>query len=161
MLDLFKRKKVVPDLNSDKAGSNLATKGRKIQIGIADWMGQKTSKISIRTQKLAWSLFIGITGCYCIYLMTKSVLGGGTVEFNVQAITKPSNADKTGAEIMESQQPVSEAEYDRIMHFRKYMDSLATNTTGKEIHDSIITNRPGLMDSLEIVENYYQSYHKN
>ena len=51
---------------------------------------------------------------------------------------------------------VSEAEYSRIKRFRVYMDGLARSPAGKTLYDSIIHHRPGLMDSVWFIENYYQ-----
>ena len=50
---------------------------------------------------------------------------------------------------------------EKITSFRKYMDSLGRSPTGKKMHDSIVLNRPGLLDSLTIIENYYYSHLKN
>jgi len=36
------------------------------------------------------------------------------------------------------------------------MDSLARSPSGKILYDSIISQRPGLMDSVRFIENYYQ-----
>ncbi|ULT38451.1 hypothetical protein KRR40_25400 [Niabella defluvii] len=51
---------------------------------------------------------------------------------------------------------MSEAEYSRIKRFRVYMDSLARSPAGRTLYDSIIYHRPGLMDSVRFIENYYQ-----
>jgi len=45
--------------------------------------------------------------------------------------------------------------YQRLQLFRKYMDSLHKNS--KWIYDSILLARPGMMDSVAILEKMYLS----
>jgi hypothetical protein len=56
---------------------------------------------------------------------------------------------------------ISKEEFQRIENFKSYLDSLAKTNAGKRIFDSIIANRPGLIDSLSIVENLYQTQTTN
>jgi hypothetical protein len=37
------------------------------------------------------------------------------------------------------------------------MDSLKSDITGKSVYDSLLRARPGLMDSIRLMENYYES----
>ncbi|ULT42924.1 hypothetical protein KRR40_05095 [Niabella defluvii] len=73
----------------------------------------------------------------------------------ITPIKKPKHATETG-ETKTDAAEVSEAEYSRIKNFRVYMDSLARSPSGKALYDSINNHRPGLMDSVRFIENYYQ-----
>jgi hypothetical protein len=55
---------------------------------------------------------------------------------------------------------VSKADYQGIIRFRGYMDSLTRSPAGKAAYDSIIFSRPGLLDSIRILEKIYQSQTK-
>ena len=70
-------------------------------------------------------------------------------------IKKLKHATETGEPPIEAAE-VSEAEYSRIKKFRMYMDSLARSPSGKILYKSITRHRPGLMDSVRFIENYYQ-----
>lgn len=49
----------------------------------------------------------------------------------------------------------------RILVFKSYMDSLARDSLGRPEYNQIIKARPGLMDSLRIIEKTYRSQIKN
>jgi len=55
---------------------------------------------------------------------------------------------------------VSKKDYQGIIRFRGYMDSLTRSPAGKAAYDSIILSRPGLLDSIRILEKIYQSQTK-
>jgi hypothetical protein len=52
---------------------------------------------------------------------------------------------------------IGKEEFQRIENFKIYLDSLVESKAGKRIYDSVIAHRPGLIDSLSILENVYQS----
>lgn len=52
---------------------------------------------------------------------------------------------------------VAKEEYEKIQRFRQYMDSLERSPSGKKLYNSILINRPGLLDSIILIENIYQS----
>jgi hypothetical protein len=65
--------------------------------------------------------------------------------FQVKQVDAPKHFDKTGSEINEPENYVSEEMYQEIQDYKKYMDSLG------------LTIRPGLMDSINILESIYHS----
>src|SRR5687767_12182579 len=48
----------------------------------------------------------------------------------------------------------------RINSFKKYMDSLSKSSQARLVYDSILKARPGLMDSIQIIEEIYYSQSK-
>ncbi len=52
---------------------------------------------------------------------------------------------------------ISEGENEKMQNFRNHMDSLAKTPSGKKMYDAILIDRPGLMDSVILIENIYQS----
>lgn len=158
MFDLFKKRSAPAE---GRGSSVLAASGVMLQKNWAGWMGVQASRLSVQKQKLALLLFILLTGSYFLYLMAQSILGYNGGGLYISPLSAPAYATATGAEIKEVRIPVSKAEYLKVSRFREYMDSLARNPSGKNIHDSILLARPGLMDSLVLIENYYQSNYKN
>lgn len=53
--------------------------------------------------------------------------------------------------------PISRQQYSTIIAFKSYMDSLRENASGKRTYNSIELLRPGLLDSVAIIENYIKS----
>ena len=52
---------------------------------------------------------------------------------------------------------VAERDYQSIASFKHYMDSLNKSLNGKYQYDSILQARPGLMDSVQVLEQLYLS----
>jgi len=50
---------------------------------------------------------------------------------------------------------ITKKDYQSITIFRSYMDSLYTSEEGKNQYDSILQARPGLMDSVQLLEQIY------
>jgi hypothetical protein len=46
-----------------------------------------------------------------------------------------------------------------IQKFQSWLDSLQTDTTGRKVYDSILQQRPGLLDSLGQIEKTYSIHH--
>jgi hypothetical protein len=51
---------------------------------------------------------------------------------------------------------ISGETYKRIHSFKLYLDSLAKDAAGRRLYDSIVARHPGITDSLQQVEDYYQ-----
>ena len=129
-----------------------------LQKAWAKWMSNKTKSISKRALTIALVIFVSLTSSYCIYLGLHAITGKSKGNaFTVTSIKRPRHLTESGA--MESPlPPVSKQEYRRIQNFRLYMDSLARSPTGRNIYDSIIATRPGLMDSVRYIEKKYQNF---
>ena len=123
----------------------------------AEWMQRKTEKFSGKGKLIMLLIFVLLTGGYSIYLIGKSFSGNPTPSFSIISIKRPAHIQENGDEAEHINAVISKSEYERIHWFRQYMDSLAGSPSGKALHDSIVAHRPGLMDSIQIIENIYQS----
>ncbi len=128
---------------------------KRLQGGWANWMMKRTEKFSRRTWLVLLVLFVLFTSTYSVYLAVNAFTGKKGNSITITPIKKPKHATETGETKTEAAE-VSEAEYSRIKKFRVYMDSLARSPSGKALYDSINSHRPGLMDSVRFIENYYQ-----
>lgn len=159
MKSLFKRKS--PDI-AESQMQNGVSKGMQVFYNRlrhiwAKWMEKRTAKLSPGNWKMALALFVLLTGGYSIYLAVNGFTSKGTTTFSITPIRKPGHLTETG-EAKTTLPQVSQAEYRRIRNFRMYMDSLARSPSGRSVYDSITHNRPGLMDSVRFIENYYQQF---
>lgn len=155
-MKIFVRKKIY---NSHDKPSILA-KGihsgyKRIQVGWANWMMNHTKNFSRRTWLAILILFVLSTSTFCIYLAISSFGRNGNSSILIVRIKKPIHLHETWKTFPDDLK-VSEPEYNHIKKFRVYMDSLARSPAGKILYDSIINNRPGLMDSVAFLENYYE-----
>ena len=128
---------------------------KRLQGGLANWMMKRTEKFSRRTWIVLLILFVLSISTYSVYLTASAFTKKGSNAITITPINKLKHATETGDAPIETAE-VSEAEYSRIKRFRVYMDSLARSPSGKILYDSIISHRPGLMDSVRFIENYYQ-----
>ncbi len=155
-MKLFVKRKTSGAEPRPNAISGGIQKGYKcLQSGWANWMMRRTEKFSRRTWLVLLILFVLSTSTFSIYLAVNAVAGKSSRSIVITPIKKPKHALETGESNRESVE-VSHAEYNRIKKFRAYMDSLVRSPSGKILYDSITNDRPGLMDSVRYIENYYQ-----
>ena len=118
-------------------------------------MMKHTQKFSRNTCKLLLVLFILTAGGYSIYLAIDALFKTDSKAISITPVKKPAHINETG-DVSAATSPITDTGYNRIKNFRMYMDSLARSPSGKSVYDSIMMHRPGLMDSVRMIENYYQ-----
>lgn len=150
-----KRKESNAETKPNAISKGITAVYNRLQGGWANWMMKRTEQFSRRTWLILLTLFVLSTGTYSVYLAVNAFTGKGDNAITITPIKKPTHITETG-EANANAAEVSEAEYNRIKKFRVYMDSLARSPSGKAIYDSLTYHRPGLMDSVRFIENYYQ-----
>lgn len=159
----FKRKIKKSDV-LETAKNNLWQKfdqaNLRLQYKCANWLERKTAHLTRLNWIVILLCFTVFTSGCSIYLIVNSFSVNKTRNITVTPITKPTNLVPTKEKPPQLNTIISETEFEKITRFRKYMNSLGRSPTGKKMHDSIVLNRPGLLDSLTIVENYYYSHLK-
>lgn len=83
-------------------------------------------------------------------------MSNNRITFNVTQVKSP-HLLKVGDELNKPLAIITKEEYKKIEHFRDYIDSLAVSPSGKKLYDSILISHPGLIDSIVLLENIYQS----
>jgi hypothetical protein len=153
---LFKRKKTQDTQPAEKSiAKGKASIYLRLQSRWAKWMEKRTESFSRGNWTLLLILFVLFTGGYSTYLLVSGFTARAGKAFTITPIRKPGHLTETG-DAKADALPVSETEYRRIHNFRMYMDSLARSPSGKATYDSITFRRPGLMDSVRYIDNYYQ-----
>lgn len=153
---LFRHKKQEKRQQPGIVAKGVQSAYQRVQGSWATWMARRTAGFSRRKWQVLLVLFILGFGGYSLYLTVDGLTGKGETLFSVTPIRKPRHATETGDGNDNPQ--VSGAEYQRIQRFRLYMDSLARSPTGKAAYDSIIAQRPGLMDSVRFIGKYYGQF---
>lgn len=159
---LFKKKKKEVQSEdtttiSDKVAGKIAGVGIKAQQLFAEKMNRIFMKTDFKRLKLMLIFFCVSAGGYSIYLIANSVLSPERKQktFEIQQMDIPKHFDKTGDETVMPEATIDEQTYLQIQDFRKHMDSLKLNRTNE--YDSILQARPGLMDSVQVLEQIYLS----
>lgn len=55
---------------------------------------------------------------------------------------------------------ITDEEYIRIQSFKQHMETISNTPSGRRMFDSILIARPGLLDSIIIIEELYQTQAK-
>ncbi|MBF9252129.1 hypothetical protein I2I11_02375 [Pontibacter sp. 172403-2] len=160
----FRNKKspssLVPNDAQDRIAKSIVNHCLQWQRKWADWMQDRTERLSGKGKIIALLLFCLLVGGYSIYLITISFTSKQNYSLSVTSIKKPQYAGRSGEERIAASSAISKEDYLKVYHFKEYMDSLARSPTGKAVYDSILISRPGLMDSVRFIENSYQSQFK-
>lgn len=164
MAYIFRRRKnteaTKPDEVHDRVLRQIVSACLRLQTGWAIWMGKRTQHLSRRTLLLLLVAFNVMAGGYSIYLIGQSFSGNQAHTFSVTPIKKPGFVRQTGEAASPPDMNVDKPDYQRIIRFRGYMDSLTRSPAGKAVYDSILLSRPGLLDSARFIEEIYQSQTK-
>lgn len=123
----------------------------------AEWMDRNSSKLGAREIKILFIVVTALFGTLCILL----ILSGGQMFYTkpsirpdiIQTIRAPSAAINT-------QSPLDTLAMRQIRAFHSYMDTLSVTEGGRKTRDSILEARPGLLDSIRILEAMY-NYNKD
>lgn len=120
-------------------------------------MGALTSNLSKKSLIFFLILFVVITGTIFIYNACKGFLSMNSSLVKVDIISNVSYLNKKPTLKKDVQIVLSKTEIENFAHFRFYLDSLKESAKGIRIYDSINYYRPGLLDSLVLIENYYRT----
>lgn len=142
---------------SDKVAGKIAGVGIKAQQLFAENMNRIFMKTDFKRLKLMLIFFCVSAGGYSLYLIANSVFSPERKQnaFEIQQMDIPKHFNKSGDETVMPEATIDEQTYLQIQDFRKYMDSLKLNRTNE--YDSILQARPGLMDSVQVLEQIYLS----
>ena len=161
---LSKNKKNAEELNElkvqDKVAKGIAGFLLAIQNRFALFMSQRINKLTTRAKQVCLVVFCLVFGGFSIYAFVGAFRNSETSgkRLKPDQLAVPKYYDRTDAEIEEP--TVSEKDIVRINRFKKYMDSLKKSANGKQVYDSILKTRPGLMDSIQVIEQIYYSQSK-
>lgn len=161
MAFLFRKRKKTETTKTDESNDKILTQivntCLRMQNGWAQWMGRRTQYLSRKSLLLLLLTFTALSGGYSIYLIGQSFSGDQANTFSVTPIRKPGHVLQTGESASQPDMIVSKTDYQGIIRFRGYMDSLTRSPAGKAAYDSIVLSRPGLPDSIRFIEKIYQS----
>ena len=150
MIRIFKRRKITNTV-ALTVWQRLADPINKKARKLADYLNSKTARVSRGKIKVFLIVFCiaSAIGSACIIIRA---LQKKHISYAVAAIAVPGHVEQNNPELEDTAtiQAVM-----RIEHFKHWLDSL--HQRGSPLYDSIIQARPGLMDSIQFIEQYYSS----
>ena len=119
-------------------------------ISIADSLQQRTNHYSLRKKKVLLLLFV------IVFLTESGVVTIQSIKGKNKTLVKVSRIKTIPVESNEEHTPqITKAEFLKIQTFKNYIDSLSTSTEGRKLKDSLLHNRPQLMDSVNFLINLF------
>jgi hypothetical protein len=129
---------------------------RSMNLAVALFLSIRFERLSIRGKKSILVAFCCLFGCATIFLAVQPV-GRRQAGLAIQPIRLPAHAIQNGSPPTGSGTVIPPQVVQQISAFRHYIDSLRRDTGGARVYDSLVRARPGLLDSLSIVEQIIQS----
>ena len=126
------------------------------QTKFAKMMNKCCSKVSGQRMKLYTYLF-----CFLGFGLSLYIIGIAFLDFRlrskfkIEQVSIPKIEDKKYDATIHSNILVDEESWEKIQAFKRYVDSLKQNDV--KAVDSLLEERPGLMDSIAMLEEIYYS----
>ncbi len=157
MFGFFKKNKKELAINAahEKIANSIVSRSLQFQEKWALFMQRKTEKLSARSRKIIIIFFCITTGGISLYTIGVSLLPSQKRSFKITTIKAPKNLTRAGDNKINAVMNASKDEFNRIQTFEACMDSLQNSDAGRKISDSILLNRPGLMDSIIQLKQIY------
>jgi hypothetical protein len=128
---------------------SLAVNGRLQRL--AKKLQDRSERLSVTTKKC---LFFGGASLLIAWRSISSRSGRSAV--SVQSIVPcPLSGGSDGLRPLSPSGGVSRREYKMVRSFHHYLDSLGSTPAGTVVRDSILHERPGILDSIKIIERMY------
>lgn len=160
---LFRRNKAKSDTGKspvqDKVAKGIAGFLLSVQTKFASFMNARTNQLSVRAKRFWLVVFCLVFGGFSIH----AFIGAFRSNENSSRSIKPAQVSVPkyyDQKEIDKDPFATENDMVRIGQFKKYMDSLQGSVKGKAVHDSILKARPGLMDSIQLIEQLYYSQSK-
>lgn len=126
----------------------------------ADYLNRKTEKYSKRSKQIVLAAFCLLFGSSSVYIIFRAIENpSGRIAIEKMSFPKYVTSSDT-INRFQAVSVLTEKQYQNIQRFRKYMDSLQTTKAGMIKYESIIKARPGLMDSIDFIEQVYRQQTK-
>lgn len=144
--------------NRKRSNTMMVTAWQKVSNAInrkahtwADWLNGKAAKWNARKLKTVLVLLGGLWMAGSVFVAWHAIQSKQKA-YAVTPVSIPHHIEQHDAAINDTAviQAVS-----RIEHFKRWLDSL--HQRGSPVYDSIVQARPGLIDSILFIEQYYST----
>ncbi|QEC69274.1 hypothetical protein FRZ67_18885 [Panacibacter ginsenosidivorans] len=126
----------------------------KIKKRCAQWLDRKINPLPVAKKRRLLYVFCAVCVLYSTWLLLSPFRASQDVAIKIEPVHLP--VQKTDEKHPQANALIPVELYSRIHRFKLYLDSLAKDSTGQKQYDSIVKTHPGIKDSLQKVEDYYQ-----
>ena len=139
-------------MNTDNIARKISNCLLNLQSGFALFMGKQTAGLSTISKKIMFIVVCLLFTTISTSLIVHAIISKPSLnKINITHIRFiPPVKDENHSIIV-----ITQAAYNKLQLFKRYMDSLRMDKTGKKSYDSILISRPGIMDSVTLLEKIY------
>jgi hypothetical protein len=135
---------------------DLITKWQSVKQKIAGYLQHKTECLSMQSKRCGLVFFCVVFGGSSVALIIHAVTFKNE-PVHIATIAKGSGAGHTNEAFMRKDSVIRKAEYDKVMRVKNLLLDLQADSAGRMKFDSIILERPELLDSIAMFEKMYLS----
>lgn len=150
---LFKKikrtSKVRPDMQI-----RISSRWNAFKERMANYLQQKSELVSVTTKKYGLLFFCLVFGGISIAIIFHSVMADEQFKI-VTKISNPKNLIQEQKNFTQTDSSVTKQEFNKVENFKNYLFQLRADSSGRKKFDSILKERPGLMDSINLFEKMY------
>jgi hypothetical protein len=127
----------------------------RVKKRCAGWLDRKINPLPVAKKRWLLYVFCAVCVLYSTWLLLSPFRSvNNHVAIKAAPVTFPQQPLKE--KHMQADELIAVEQYNRIHAFKLYLDSLAKDSSGQKLYDSIVKTHPGLKDSLQKIEDYYQ-----
>ena len=104
----------------------------RLQYKCAHWLERKTANWSRKNWMFILVVFTLVTSGCSIYVMVDSFSNPRVSSIPITPFVKPTNTIQTHEKMDQLKVVISKGEYEKLIRFRRHMDSLGHSPTGKK-----------------------------
>ena len=131
----------------------------KLQL-LAGILSRKAQTLNKRTIISILASYCVLCGTACIYIIIQALYEGNN-KIQIDHIRSPILVNTNDSIKFEKKVANTHGlEFQRIQLFKSYMDSLKSTENGKQLYDSIMIHRKGLLDSINQLDSIYNQLNK-
>ena len=153
---LFKRYKKKEIALQVKQSYVLFKQWEKMKQKLACYLQQRSEFLSLKSKKLILLFFFIVCSTGSIFIIVNALVSRGNI-MRVKQISKPSPTKDNTDIATKSDSVITTRDYKRIELFKSYLMQLKDDSTNRKKFDSIILQRPRLLDSITLFEKMYLS----
>ena len=145
------------NLLKDKVAIKVAKLLLKIQDKFSAFMNNNTKNIPAKNLKVLLAVFCLLGAGSSIYFITEAIFKDDKQQpsLKIEKVNVPNYFEED--DNLQIEQSADSSTYEAIQRFERYMDSLQQTEFGRRLHDSILLIRPGLMDSIKVMKEIFNS----
>ncbi len=155
MFLLSKHKKDKQAESEDFVKNLFAKINLRLQV-FAEYLKLKANKFTNQRKRVILVVFIISSATESAYVIASSLFKPDKIPITIVPIRKP----KTGEESRRSKFTITPKEYKKITDYKRYLDSVNTAVVGKDVPDSRVLRRQGLIDTLRLLETIFINQQK-